>query len=739
MRNNIGTKKIDIDKTNYTPIATIKQEDNVIMKLELYKDGEAFDITRQTVTLAAKRSDKVIIEQIDGFSIDTNSLTIELKNNINAKIGLVYLELNIKDETGSMTTLDFYLKVVGKILGEDSLDASDNIASLEKIQDEFIKSSNALLDTVIKNEDDRVDAEAIRQGDESTRSENEASRINAESERMQAENTRVTAEEERVAAEIIREQKIEEFGSQVTKMTDDYNKALANVTNGNESATNSEIVQARGKYLNLGERLNKLDVELIEKDMYINQASFLEILNMHVTYKKIILKKIISNPVLKFDVILINENNRHLTYNFENSPGITYYDDQTIFNESYVGNLIKINEKNGYVNFDINKAINTEGFTFSTTHPNAYTTVVGQTIKFDFTGCGFYWLCFKDNRGGVWEFTIDDEKKYEFSTWNETAIEPTDGMSLEKLEVNFKVMDDLKFGKHSCIAKFIGDDKNHPSSSGQSRGWFRYNKNEPNKYHMLFEIKKITKNEKEKQLLVGWSNKDFAISCKKEDGSSQWIPQHNQQGTCFDLEEKIFICDGKEIDFYELDDNTEIECDNFTFIQNMKGQLTGEIEPRVKISTIHSVNTKGEIAIDGKIEFLKDTTILNGYVNMIPFSNLFTNIKSSIGNVYNCIYPVVPTSTKFVKEKDLTNEFFIYSNLNNDICIAVKMHNINDSYRMGATDRRNPLLWVEHRNKEMNKIYPQIFENSNMKTGDIVKFGATYKSCEMKKIANFCI
>lgn len=228
MKNNLGIKELHIDKANYTPIATVKQEDNITMTLELYKDGEAFDITRQTVTLAAKRSDKIIVEQIDGFSIDANSLTIELKNNINAKIGLVYLELNIKDETGSMTTLDFYLKVVGKIMGEDNLDASDNIASLEKIQDEFIKSSNALLDTVTKSENTRVDAEILRESNEKTRGSSETNRATAETKRVEAENLRKTAETSRdeaekirAAADALRDEKVEKFGSQVTKNKND--------------------------------------------------------------------------------------------------------------------------------------------------------------------------------------------------------------------------------------------------------------------------------------------------------------------------------------------------------------------------------------------------------------------------------------------------------------------------------------------------------------------------------------
>ena len=218
---------LNIDVVNYAPITTLKQEDNATLELNLYKDGEEFNITGQTVTLAAKRSDKVIIEQIDGFTINNNTLTINLKNNIIAKIGLVYLELTFKDVEGSMTTLDFNLKVNGKLLGEDSLDASDNIASLEKVKQDFINSSNALLEDATENENTRVQAEKIRKNDEETRNRSETSRTNAETKRVEAEKTRVNqeslrvaAEEERVAAERIRDEKVEEISSQCTKIED---------------------------------------------------------------------------------------------------------------------------------------------------------------------------------------------------------------------------------------------------------------------------------------------------------------------------------------------------------------------------------------------------------------------------------------------------------------------------------------------------------------------------------------
>lgn len=142
MRNNFKLYKLHVDKTSYTPIATVKEEDNVTLNLELFKDNVPLALTDQIITLSGLRSDKVIIEQTDGFSIDDNRLTINLKNNITAKNGIVYLELTLTDNLGSMTTLDFYLKVNRKIFGHESIMGSDNIASLEQIKQEFKETLN---------------------------------------------------------------------------------------------------------------------------------------------------------------------------------------------------------------------------------------------------------------------------------------------------------------------------------------------------------------------------------------------------------------------------------------------------------------------------------------------------------------------------------------------------------------------------------------------------------------------
>ncbi|AIY85332.1 BNR/Asp-box repeat family protein (plasmid) [Clostridium baratii str. Sullivan] len=52
------------------------------------------------------------------------------------------------------------------------------------------------------------------------------------------------------------------LNSQLTEIANDFDEAVANVTNGNENATNSEIVQARGGKVNLNKRLDDFDSQL---------------------------------------------------------------------------------------------------------------------------------------------------------------------------------------------------------------------------------------------------------------------------------------------------------------------------------------------------------------------------------------------------------------------------------------------------------------------------------------------
>ena len=138
MKNESTRKIINVDKCNYSPIWTYKQEDDGVLKLALFKGSTVLDITGQTIKLGAKRPDNSIIELTNGFKINKNELDIILKNNILAIPGIVECDLEITDAGGKMTTASFYLTINKKITGKDNLDASNDISAINKIVAEVL-------------------------------------------------------------------------------------------------------------------------------------------------------------------------------------------------------------------------------------------------------------------------------------------------------------------------------------------------------------------------------------------------------------------------------------------------------------------------------------------------------------------------------------------------------------------------------------------------------------------------
>lgn len=67
----------------------------------------------------------------------------------------------------------------------------------------------------------------------------------------------------------------EKINAQYETIASEFDKAVANVTNGNENVTNSEIVQARGEEVNLNARLTKFDSQL---ENIANKGTTVEVL-----------------------------------------------------------------------------------------------------------------------------------------------------------------------------------------------------------------------------------------------------------------------------------------------------------------------------------------------------------------------------------------------------------------------------------------------------------------------------
>jgi phage minor structural protein len=116
-----------------------------------------------------------------------------------------------------------------------------------------------------------------------------------------------------------------------------------------------------------------------------------------------------------------------------------------------------------------------------TTDPYWYTKQVGATFKMIYTGTGIRFWYWSDDTGGVWEFTLDGDKKERVSTWNKT---PT----LKSVDLFRNAPE----GNHTIVATFKGDDPNHLPSTGKNtaKGWVRCSSTGNEKTFDVYRLRK---------------------------------------------------------------------------------------------------------------------------------------------------------------------------------------------------------------------------------------------------------
>lgn len=294
MKNESIRKVINVDRPNYSPVWNFKQEDDGVIKLALFKDSTALNITGQTIKLCAKRPNNSIVEleEQSNFEINNNELDITLKNNILAVPGVVECDLEIVDAVGKMTTASFYLTVSKKMTGNENIEASNDISAINKIVAE-VEAKALKLDTDIKNlvieankkimqiesaaniqlEEIQADYEAIKQvvnKDENIRKSNEAIRVNNESNRVSAESLRAAAETKRTESESNRISAEETRALEFNKIKEENYIFKQDVY---KQILNSKTDYFGKEHLSVDERLNE-DFDNVHQR--INDSSLLE-------------------------------------------------------------------------------------------------------------------------------------------------------------------------------------------------------------------------------------------------------------------------------------------------------------------------------------------------------------------------------------------------------------------------------------------------------------------------------
>ncbi|WJH33913.1 hypothetical protein N6H14_28660 [Paenibacillus sp. CC-CFT747] len=96
--------------------------------------------------------------------------------------------------------------------------------------------------------------------------------------------------------------------------------------------------------------------------------------------------------------------------------------------------------------------------------PNEYTTEIGASFTFTFEGTGFDFQHYTDNRGGIWEFTVDGQAPLRIST----HVDAVPAGQIASNVATRPVARGLALASHTVVAVFQGDDPAHPPPEGRA-------------------------------------------------------------------------------------------------------------------------------------------------------------------------------------------------------------------------------------------------------------------------------
>ncbi len=141
---------LDIYKKNYLTVDTVKSLDSVIFKINIFENGISKDVTRQTVSLYCKRKNNTVVEQKDNISISNNLITINVKNSCFQIPGTAIFELELKDSSGVIATMNFNINVEARLNSSEVISASNEISGLNAVVKNLENKAQQLDNTIVE-------------------------------------------------------------------------------------------------------------------------------------------------------------------------------------------------------------------------------------------------------------------------------------------------------------------------------------------------------------------------------------------------------------------------------------------------------------------------------------------------------------------------------------------------------------------------------------------------------------
>ena len=469
----------------------------------------------------------------------------------------------------------------------------------------------------------------------------------------------------------------------------------------------------------------------ILSDFIKKQIDYTEYLTKSSPFKSKMSVKIQYGTQRVFWVNIAVSDTKGIAYAFRKNAN----DDYILLMEGVLGNITPVQAVVESKNYE------TKTGTFDENYPpNFWTTQVGATISATFTGTRIDFNSYADNRGGIWEFVLDEgtpgEQRKTISTYSSSPV-------AIKTQTLFSGLDDKK---HTIKGIFKGDDPSNPpaTGAGTARGWVFVGGLRPQDTSRTFDIYRdtfdITKTD---DVLYSYSNKEFAISCRPFGSTEayQFVPEHNYIGTAFKVTDAKLLVDGKEVIWKS--GNFYMDVETVQLIQKVNGiHPSYPDNPLMEITTIHTIKN-GVVTISGKIKFLQKTEVDKGYAIMIPYFTSFAKkIKTSLDNVYAVITDN-PNYKEYWAEGDKVKSLAIINDVDmgekENLALTCTIDNFDITMRNGKPYRGSPFSWIEHRSSTMGKIYFQQFQNAVIEAGDEYRFDGRFSICYIPGVNQFVL
>ena len=140
---------LDFAKKDMSLKFEVKQFDNIILNVNCFKNGIAYDVSNASASLFVGCSNDVF-KQEEGIVVNGTSISITVDKNMISKSGIAYAELELTDSNGTITSSTFIFKVEDKVgEGISIVGGVEGFIEIhERLIKEFKKEQKEVINTI---------------------------------------------------------------------------------------------------------------------------------------------------------------------------------------------------------------------------------------------------------------------------------------------------------------------------------------------------------------------------------------------------------------------------------------------------------------------------------------------------------------------------------------------------------------------------------------------------------------